>query len=132
MNKNEKHSLLAELIKLANADGKLRNVEFQFLLSIASQMGVTKDEFKSLFEEYIEFNPPKIEAERILQFQRLILLMNVDLSIDESEINYIKDLGIRMGLHPGATNRVLEEMNNYPNKVIPPSKLIEIFKTYHN
>ena len=132
MSDNEKHSLLAELIKLAKADGNIREVEFRFLLSIAAQMGVTKDDFKSLFEEYIEFNPPKMEAERIIQFQRLILLMNVDLNIDQSELDYIKDLGIRMGLHPSATNRVLEEMHKHPNKIIPPATLIDIFKTYHN
>lgn len=130
--KNERLSLLSELIKMAKADNEVREVEFQFLLAIASQMGVTKDDFKALFEQYIEFNPPKIEFERIVQFQRLVLLMNVDLVIDEDEIEYIKDLGIRMGLHPMATNEVLKVMNEYENKVIPPDVLIGIFRTYHN
>lgn len=130
--KNERLSLLSELIKMAKADDEVREVEFQFLLAIASQMGVTKDDFKALFEQYIEFNPPKIEFERIVQFQRLVLLMNVDLVIDEDEIAYIKDLGIRMGLHPMATNEVLKVMNEYENKVVPPEVLIGIFRTYHN
>lgn len=129
---NEKSGLIAQLIQLAKADNQLKESEFQFLISLAVQMGVTKDEFKQLFEESIKFQPPKFEAERILQFQRLILLMNIDVEIDESELNYIKDVGIRMGLHPSATNTVLKEMHNYENKVIPPSRLIEIFTTYHN
>ena len=131
-NKNEKLGLLAQLIKMAQADQKIREVEFQFLLSLAAQMGVTKEDFKQLFEENIEFNPPRLEAERIVQFQRLILLMNVDLEIDDKEIEYIKDVGIRMGLHPSATNTVLEEMHNYKNKIIPPERLLEIFNIYHN
>ena len=130
--KNEKKSLLSELIKMAKADHSIRDVEFQFLLAIASQLGVTKDEFRDLFEEYIVFNPPKLEFDRIVQFQRLVLLMNVDLEIDEKELTYIKDLGIRMGLHPLAINEVLTIMHNYPNKLVPPDKLIGIFKTYHN
>lgn len=129
---NEKLGLLAQLIQLAHADDELKESEFQFLLTLAIQMGVTKDEFKQLFEENIKFQPPRFEAERIVQFQRLILLMNVDLEIDESELNYIKDAGIRMGLHPSATNTVLKEMHNYENKIIPPARLIEIFSTYHN
>ena len=129
---NEKLGLLAQLVQMAQSDDKIRDVEFQFLLSLAAQMGVTKDEFKRLFEENIEFQPPKLESERIVQFQRLILLMNIDLEIDQSELDYIKDLGIRMGLHPMATNTVLKEMHNYENKVIPPARLIEIFRTYHN
>lgn len=131
-NKNEKLGLLAQLIKMAQADQKIREIEFQFLLSLAAQMGVTKEDFKQLFEENIEFNPPRLEAERIVQFQRLILLMNVDLEIDDKEIEYIKDVGIRMGLHPSATNTVLEEMHNYKNKIIPPERLLEIFNIYHN
>lgn len=130
--KNERLSLLAELIKMAKADNEVRDVEFQFLFSLAAQMGVTKEDFKELFEQYIEFNPPKLEFERIIQFQRLVLLMNVDLEIDEDEILYIKNLGIRMGLHPMATNEVLKVMNEYENKVVPPDVLIQIFRTFHN
>lgn len=130
--KNERLSLIVELIKMAKSDNSIRDIEFEFLLTIATQMGVTKDEFKELFEAYIEFNPPKLEFDRIVQFQRLVLLMNVDLHIDEDEILYIKDLGMRMGLHPMATNEVLKVMNDYPNKVVPPEKLIQIFRTFHN
>jgi hypothetical protein len=129
----EKHlSLLKELIKMAKADSDVRQIEFEFLLMLAQQMGITKDEFLDLFEKYIEFHPPKLEYERILQFQRLLLVMNIDEHITDEELDYIKQLGIRMGLHPMATNEVLKIMHNYENKVIPPNKLIEIFKTYHN
>lgn len=129
---NEKLGLLTQLIQMAQADKEIREVEFEFLLSLAAQMGVTKEEFKQLFEENIAFQPPRFEADRIMQFQRLILVMNVDLEIDDREMNYIKDLGIRMGLHPSATNTVLEEMHNYKNKIVPSARLIEIFSTYHN
>lgn len=129
----EKHlSLLKELIKMAKADSDVRQIEFEFLLVLAQQMGITKDEFLDLFEKYIEFHPPKLEHERILQFQRLLLVINIDEHITDEELDYIKQLGIRMGLHPMATNEVLKIMHNYENKVIPPNKLIEIFKTYHN
>jgi len=135
-NKNEENkinkSLLAELIKLAQADNDVRDIEFQFLLTIAAQLGVTVDDFKILFEQYIKFMPPKLEADRIVQFHRLVLLMNVDLETSHLEINYIKDAGIRMGLNPLATAQVLSEMNSFPNKIIPPERLLEIFQLFHN
>ena len=135
-NRNEENkinkSLLAELIKLAQADNDVRDIEFQFLLTIASQLGVTVDDFKILFEQYIKFMPPKLEVDRIVQFHRLVLLMNVDLETSHLEINYIKDAGIRMGLNPLATEQVLSEMNSFPNKIIPPERLLEIFQLYHN
>lgn len=131
-NKKENLSLISELIKLAKAENDVREMEFQFLLTIASQIGVTKDEFKKLFEQYIEFLPPKLEGDRIVQFHRLVLLMNVDNETSPSELQYIREAGIRMGLNPMATEKVLEEMNLYPNKVVPTERLIEIFKLFHN
>lgn len=128
----EKLSLLTELIKLARADKKLREQEYDFLLTIAKSLHVSKEDFDSLFDEYIELVPPESEFERILQFHRLVLLMNIDQETSDSEIEFIKDIGIRIGLSPYATDRVLSEMHKYPDKLIPPDKLIEIFKGYYN
>ena len=128
----EKLSLLTELIKLAQCDQKVREQEYEFLLTIARSLDVGKDDFDALFKEYIEFTPPESEFERILQFHRLVLLMNVDQETSDLEIEFIKNIGIRIGLSPLATNRVLAEMNNYPDKVIPPDKLIAIFKEQYN
>ena len=130
--KRENESLISELIKLAKADNDVSDIELNFLLSIASQLGVTKNDFKILFEQYIKFMPPKLEVDRIVQFHRLVLLMNVDLEISHLEVKYIREAGIRMGLNPMATDKVLNEMNKYPNKVIPPERLFEIFQLFHN
>jgi hypothetical protein len=128
----EKLSLLTELIKLARCDHEVREQEYRFLWTIARSLEVNREDFDSLFEKYIEFSPPESEFERILQFHRLVLLMNVDRETSNSEIEFLKDTGIRIGLNPMATNRVLAEMNNYPDKVIPPEKLIEIFRENYN
>lgn len=129
---NEKLSLLTELIKLARCDQQVRAQEYQFLLTIAQSLDVSQKDFDSLFENYIEFTPPESEFERILQFHRLVLLMNVDQETSDSELDFLRDTGIRIGLSPMATNKVLSEMNQYPDKVIPPGRLIEIFKEHYN
>ncbi len=128
----EKLSLLTELIKLARCDQQVRDQEYRFLLTIAKSLDVSKDDFDSLFQDYIEFTPPESEFERILQFHRFVLLMNIDQESSDLEIEFLKDVGIRIGLNPLATNRVLTEMNLYPDKLIPPEKLIEIFKEHYN
>ena len=129
---HEKLSLLSQLIKLAQADKEVREVEHQFLLSIAVMLEINPESFQELFDEFIEFEPPKFEMDRIVQLQRLVLLMNVDLEIDETEMACIRETGMRLGLHPNAVNTVLEEMHNYENKMIPPDRLIAIFTTFHN
>lgn len=128
----EKLSLLSELIKLARCDDEVREQEYTFLQTIAQSLEVSREDFDSLFEKYIEFTPPDSEFERILQFHRLVLLMNVDQDTSVKEVHFLKDMGIRIGLNPESTDQVLSKMNEYPNKVIPPEKLIEIFKEQYN
>lgn len=129
---NEKLSLMTELIKLARTDKQLRDEEFNFLYAIARQLEISDEEFKGLFEKYIEFTPPKSELDRIVQFQRLILVMNVDSHVSPEELHHIRDIGIKMGLQPTATNELLRLMGEYENGVIPPEKLISVFKAQHN
>ncbi|MCF8380211.1 MAG: TerB family tellurite resistance protein [Bacteroidales bacterium] len=128
----EKLSLLTELIKLAKCDNELREMEYNFLLTIAQSLNVSQEDFDNLFENYIEFTPPESEFERILQFHRLVLLMNIDQETSDEELNFLRDIGIRIGLNSLATDQVLIQMENYPNKVIPPDKLIEIFRENYN
>lgn len=130
--KNEKLSLLKELVKLANSDKNLKQAEYDFLSAIAMSLEISPKDFVKVFEENIEFQPPKLEGDRILQFQRLILLMNVDQSIDNEQLRIVRELGIRMGLNPSATNKVLERMSDYDNGILPPEELIAIFQAYHN
>lgn len=65
--------------------------------------------------------------------EKLSLLTElIKLARCDQEIEFLKDIGMRIGLNPIATNRVLSEMNLYPSKVLPPEKLIEIFKEQYN
>lgn len=131
-NKIEKLSLLTELIKLARADEEVREEEFRFLMAIAEQLGISADELAVLFKEYIDFQPPAGDFERILQLQRLILLSNVDSQSDQQELSFIRQTAIRMGLNALAIEEVLARMNDYENKVIPPETLIGIFTKNYN
>jgi hypothetical protein len=128
----EKLSLLTELIKLASCDKQIREKEYDFIMVIAERLGIDKLTCDKLFADYIEFTPPKSEFDRILQFHRLVLLMNIDQNIKDEELNFVKNLGIRMGLNPLATDKVLVEMHKYPGKLVPSDRLIEIFKEQYN
>src|SRR5690606_33870994 len=107
--------------KLANADEEIKEIEFQFIMSIAAQLGVTPEEFRSIFDTYINHSPPKLEGDRIVQFHRLVLLMNVDRETSNDELAKVRKLGIKMGLNAQAIDMVLREMHDYPNKVVPPN-----------
>lgn len=134
MNKEhaEKMSLLTELIKLARVDDEIKEIEFQFLFAISKQLGIAPSDFEKAFHTYYEFTPPPLEFDRILQFQRLVLLMNIDFDLDPAQLAMVRDMGIKMGLNPLATNEVLKIMHTFPNNMVPADQLIQLFRHHHN
>ena len=76
-NRDEVLSLISEMIAFVKADHEINQKEYNFIYAIALQFGIDKEELDSLFVKKIKYNPPKPEADRILQFHRLVLLMNV-------------------------------------------------------
>jgi len=130
--KKERLSILSEMITFAKVGDKVKEPEYNFLLGVASHLDVDRESFDSLFETKAEHIVPKTEADRILQFHRLVLLMNVDQVQDKIEITRLHQIGLGMGLRPTAIDQVLTVMHDYPNKVVPPKVLIDIFKTHYN
>ncbi|MBC2839945.1 TerB family tellurite resistance protein [Robiginitalea sp. SC105] len=129
----EKLSILSEMISFARVDRAIRDAEYDFLLGVSEQLGVHREDFDSLFENKVDKIIPKTQADRILQFHRLVLLMNVDSSNGHpDEIRKLHKIGLRMGLRPSAIEQVLSIMHQYPDKIVPPDVLIGIFKAHYN
>lgn len=132
--KKEKLYLLGQLIRLANSDGHINQSEYEFIHQFSKIFGISNEEFEELIEsnKKAEVHVPEMEYERITQFYRLVLLSKIDLEMDSEEKNTLIDMGIKLGLSPGAVYRVIKEINKSEDSTIPPQQLIEIFKTYHN
>ncbi|MFT4832410.1 MAG: hypothetical protein ACI815_002063 [Psychroserpens sp.] len=128
----EKLSILSEMIAFARVDHSVKTEEYNFLLNVANQLGVDKQIFDSLFDKTALPVFLKSEAERILQFHRLVLLMNVDRTDSSLEVALLHNIGLGMGLPPTAIEQVLTIMHKYPDKIIPPEILINIFKIHYN
>ncbi len=128
----EKLSILSEMIAFARADQAMKDSEYGFLLGVAEQLGVNREDFETLLEAGAEHVLPKSEAERILQFHRLVLLMNVDRNRHPEEIRRLHNIGLAMGLSLNAIDQVLLVMHQYPDKIVPPEVLIGIFKAHYN
>lgn len=129
---DNKKGLLTQLIRLANADEEVREGEYAFLKVISETLGFNQKELDELFEENIDYDPPKMEVERIIQFQRLVLMANVDGEVDESELALMRELGFRMGIRRGAVDAVFAEMKKHDKGLIPTETLLDIFKVYYN
>ena len=58
--------------------------------------------------------------------------MNADQIQEEAEVGHLHNIGLGMGLPPSAIDQVLSIMHQYPNNVVPPNVLIDIFKAHYN
>ena len=132
INRAEKLSLLSEMIAFAQTDESIKSIEYNFLFSIAKQLEISKEDFEYLFEHPVTYVHLKSHSERIVQFHRLVLLMNIDQRIEPKQLVKIHNFGLRMGLSHESINRVLDLMDSFPNKIVPPDFLIDIFKVQYN
>lgn len=130
--KQEKLSLLSDMVELAKSDKKIKEHELNFILAVANSLEITEQEVRSLIEKPAEKVIIKPESERILQFHRLVLVMNIDQQTSIHETTAIKNFGLRMGLPAEGIDEVFERMNDYPNKVMPPKDLIAVFTKFYN
>ncbi|MCM4170601.1 hypothetical protein DHD32_03865 [Arenibacter sp. TNZ] len=128
----EKLGILSQMISFAKVDNEIKDSEYDFLLGVANQLEIDKETFDSLFHRKVEKVLLKSEAERILQFHRLVLLMNVDNEQRLVEIEQLHNIGLGFGLPQAAIDQVLTVMHHYPDKVVPPTVLLNIFKAYNN
>jgi hypothetical protein len=58
--------------------------------------------------------------------------MNLDQNIRDKDLVKLHNFGLRMGLSHESINKVLDVMESFPNKIVPPDFLIEIFKVQYN
>jgi hypothetical protein len=132
INRVEKLSLLSEMIAFARIDNSLKEIEYNFLRGVAKQLEITREDFNYLLDNPVTHIHLKSHSERIVQFHRLVLLMHLDEDIAEKDLIRLHNFGLRMGLGHEAINKVLDLMESFPYKIIPPDFLIDIFKTQYN
>lgn len=128
----EKISLLSEMISFAIVDGVLHDREFDFLQLVSEELGIDKATFMALFEKQKEHKVIKDEFHRILHFYRLALLMHCDGVLHERERISINEIGINMGLNPGAMKRILHMMEKSPNQMLEAEVVIGAFQEQYN
>ena len=132
INRVEKLSLLSEMIAFAQIDANIKSIEYKFLLGVAKQLEISQEDFDYLFKYPVTYVHLKSHSERVVQFHRLVLLMNLEKEITTKELVKLHNFGLRMGLSHESINRVLDVMESFPNKIVPPDFLIEIFKVQYN
>lgn len=132
MNNETNRALLSDLIILAQADNKVTDVEYDFIMRLAERMELSETDVAELFKNPIPSVPLITELQRLTHFYKLVLVMNVDRESHESEIIAIRNFGLKMGIRPGVIDQILLRMEDFEDRIIPSDELLKIFQTYYN
>lgn len=131
-NMQEKRSIISELFELSKVDGDISEREIDLIKTMGNMIGLSDEEILDCLKNPAPFDPQTSAQDRIVQFHRLVLLMNVDGEVHASELNHLRLIGVKMGLNPKAIDEVLTRMYDYPNNIIPPQDLIAIYLKHLN
>jgi hypothetical protein len=128
----EKLSTLSMLVQLVNADNVIEDVELHFLIRVANKLEVKEEDYTQLFNKKFEFTPPQREVKRVVLFHNLLLLAYCDKHIDEKEIRFCYDIGLKLGLNTFAIHDILTKLKDQPQVGIDPFRVDRVFKRYYN
>ena len=128
MTKEEKHTHVANLIKLAKADKELVKDEVIFIKSIAIKIGVDSSDFNNIalnLESVKEVTPVSREV-KARQFYDILTLMSIDQKADGEEENLSRELGGKLGFSKDQVERAITITKDNLEKVITPEQIAEI------
>ena len=128
----ENLQIISDMIAMAKADSHLHEREYHFILEVAKRLEISKDAVDELIKNPLQEMVFSTELQRITQFHRLLLVMNVDEQTHFVEIDALRNYGLKLGIRPEAVEQILGEMGNYDGKLIPSERLVEIFKRFYN
>lgn len=129
----ENLGLMHQLVQVARSDRKLHGAELSFLKRLGNMLELGQDEMERAFsDEPIDFVPPSLEHYRLLQFYRMVLIMNVNLQVEDAEMQLVRNMGTKMGLSAVLIEAVFDEMKKAEGGIIPEEKLVSIFRSVNN
>ncbi len=102
-------ALIANLIRVAKADGELDEQEVLLIYNLAHKKGLSKDDLEQLIVnlEQHSANTPEGEAEKIKFFYHLLNMSVVDLDVKEVELELLKSIGEQMGLDADKVSKAI-------------------------
>ena len=126
--REERISILSELIEMAKSDDVLKKTEYDFILDVSKELNLDMETVENLIKNTTAKNFKRTLKDSIYQLHRLIVMMNIDGHQHHLEVERLQVIGLRMGLKPSVILKVIEEVNKYPGKVVSAETLFSFTK----
>jgi uncharacterized tellurite resistance protein B-like protein len=97
-----KKSHIKNLFSVALADGKLENIEFDFILHVADNLYLDRQTVREIHGSLtdVPFFVPNHEKQRLDQIYDLVSLALIDGELNDQEILVCKNISIQFGYRP--------------------------------
>lgn len=119
---------IANLIKLAKADGELDHREVMLIYGIAHKNGVSKFDMDEIIEraDTIETNVPADESDKVRYFYQLLVLSTVDSKVDDGEVALLTKIGNELKLDSSKVDKAIQYVLNNETTDLTDGTLAEI------
>ncbi|GLR15716.1 TerB family tellurite resistance protein [Portibacter lacus] len=134
---NKEHlsrEIVALLLKLARKDGAFDEREFSFILQVASTLGISPEEMRTIqieIDQYT-FTPPKTEKERMTILYYLLFCMKSDQEVTSEEIILVQKMGFKLGFRQQLTDDLISSVKEHSDRKLPPEVLLRNLQKYMN
>ena len=97
--KNRSH--IKNLIEVSISDGKLDNRELDYIIMIARNYGINREEVISMRKNHnqIEFTPPSSYGAKVRLMEDSVKVLLADKVIEEEEVQFCKELARKLKLN---------------------------------
>ncbi len=123
--KEAKKFHVANLIKIAKADGKLTQEEVIFVKSVAIKLGVSSNEFNEvvLNIESVKEETPVTAEGRMNALYDILTMMSLDMDANEEEIKICAHLGELIGFTKEQVDKAIKLSVDNVNNVITKDQI---------
>jgi uncharacterized tellurite resistance protein B-like protein len=105
-------SHLRQMVALANIDGELHAKEIKFILKVAKENEIPRDEVDEIINNPndVEFHIPESRGEKFEQIFDLVNLMMKDGQVTDSEVEFCQDLATKLGFRKVIVGVLVEKI----------------------
>ena len=132
LNKEQKLSLLRQLVNMAKADKIFKFVEFKYLADIAEVLGISARQLDEIIDNDVMAPLPEKNLDRVRQLYRLSIMMMVDHIISKEEMILLKDYALQLGLTAEGVDEMIKKMHENKGGMLLDEDLLNIFSLESN
>lgn len=127
-------NLVALLFKLSHEDSGTGNIERNYIIYVAGELGIDLHQVEEIEKDYLnyEMEVPENEMQRMTILYYLLFLIKIDSQVSEKEIKLVKEFGFKLGFRSRLVDELTALMKEYEGERVPQEAMLEKIRKYHN